>query len=34
MVDQKLMDNSNRLGFPLMETQAEVDTPYPSPASL
>ncbi len=25
MVDQKLMDNLNRLGFPLMEVQAEVD---------
>ncbi len=25
MVDQKLMDDLNRLGFPLMEVQAEVD---------
>jgi hypothetical protein len=25
MVDQKLMDNLNRLGFPLMEVQPEVD---------
>jgi len=25
MDDQKLMDNLNRLGFPLMEVQAEVD---------
>ena len=25
MVDQKLMDNLNRLGFPLMEAQVEVD---------
>ena len=25
MVDQKLMDNLNQLGFPLMEAQAEVD---------
>ena len=26
MVDQNLMDNLHRLGFPLMEVQAEVDT--------
>jgi len=25
MVDQKLMENLNRLGFPLMEAQPEVD---------